>query len=90
MPATQIDNLFHIWVALKKKEADPNPPFHNHNNMLYYQGPRPDIEVPLWMDVEYNVWFQDPQQLLHNQIGNSDYAGKIDYMPVKAYNDKGE
>ena len=49
---------------------------------LYYQGKHPEDEhPPAWMDAEYDVWFWDPQRLLHDLIVNSSFQEEFDYFP---------
>jgi hypothetical protein len=39
------------------------------------------------MTSEYDVWFQDPQLLIHNIISNPDFKDEFDYAPVQEYSD---
>ncbi|THH14772.1 hypothetical protein EW146_g5607 [Bondarzewia mesenterica] len=55
-----------------------------------YTGIFPNGEAPPWMLGNYNVWFRDPRVLLHNQLGNPDYKGSIDYAAVKVFDDDGQ
>ncbi|KAF8269532.1 hypothetical protein EI94DRAFT_1771196 [Lactarius quietus] len=46
---------------------------------MSYDGPRP-LDAPEWMTTTHNVWFHDPQQLVHNLLTNWDFDGEFDYM----------
>lgn len=39
------------------------------------------------MDAEYDVWFRDPRNLLHNLIANPDFQDEFDYAPYHEYVD---
>jgi hypothetical protein len=60
-----------------------------------YDGPRPDselpdgIEIPKWMENEYEIWFRDPRLLFKNMLANQDFNGSFDYAPFRQYDDKG-
>jgi len=43
-------------------------------------------EMPSWMMKTYDVWFQDPCELLQNQLVNQDFDGNIDYAPQQVFN----
>ena len=55
-----------------------------------YNGPRPEGEVPPWMDAEFDVWFRDPHTVIQNMIGNPDFNGEMDYSPVQEFEANGE
>lgn len=58
---------------------------------LRYSGALPtEGEVPGWMEDEHKVWFCDPQQLLRNLLGNTDFDGEFDYTPFQEYNEDGQ
>ncbi|KAG2110399.1 uncharacterized protein F5147DRAFT_745329 [Suillus discolor] len=50
-----------------------------------YNGALPEGDVPTWMTSEYDVWFQDPQILVHNILSNPDFQGEFDYAPLQEY-----
>jgi hypothetical protein len=55
---------------------------------ILYQGQRPDPavrETPPWMKAENEVWFRDPQKLIHNILGNPDFAKETDWAPYQEY-----
>ncbi|TBU21227.1 hypothetical protein BD311DRAFT_678191 [Dichomitus squalens] len=50
-----------------------------------YTGPRPEHDVPAWMEAVYTVWYRDPRDVLHAQLGNADFAGEMDHSPKRMY-----
>lgn len=54
--------------------------------VVSYTGPRPAVNVPSWMDAEYEVWYRCPREILRNQIENPDFANEMDYTPKREYN----
>jgi len=47
----------------------------------YSHGQRPGPDSPLWMREEYEVWFRDPREIVHNILGNPEFSNGIDYIP---------
>ena len=47
------------------------------------------VEIPKWMENEYEIWFRDPQLLFKNMLANQDFDGFFDYVPFRQYDDKG-
>jgi hypothetical protein len=54
-----------------------------------YDGPKPAIDVPKWMDAEYTIWFRDPHQLFLNMLKNPDFVDSCDYGPYRQYDKQG-
>ncbi|KAF8798474.1 hypothetical protein BYT27DRAFT_7122845, partial [Phlegmacium glaucopus] len=99
MPGSQIDELLDIWAA--KSDV---PPFADHKDLyrtidstivgdapwssfsVTYSGG----EVPPWMLAEYEVWHRDPRIVLHQQLANPDFDGKIHYTPFRETDVNGE
>lgn len=52
---------------------------------LRFNGTRPDDVVPPWMDAEYDVWFRNPRNLVHNIISNPDFNNAFDYAPYQEH-----
>ncbi|TBU51947.1 hypothetical protein BD310DRAFT_833228 [Dichomitus squalens] len=50
-----------------------------------YTGPRPEHDVPAWMEAVYTVWYRDPRNVLHAQLGNADFADEMDHSPKRMY-----
>jgi len=54
-----------------------------------YDGPKPVLDAPKWMDAEYTVWYRDPHKLFLNMLKNPDFAKSFDYAPYRQYDEKG-
>ncbi len=54
-----------------------------------YDGPKPTVEVPTWMEAEYTIWFRDPHKLFLEMIKNPDFVDSIDYTPYRQYDEDG-
>jgi Plavaka transposase len=52
---------------------------------LEYNGVQPDNDIPSWMTKEYDAWFRNPRDLVHNIISNPDFDEKFDYRPLQEY-----
>ncbi|ESK82484.1 hypothetical protein Moror_8528 [Moniliophthora roreri MCA 2997] len=57
---------------------------------VHYQRPKPDSEVPSWMEKECEVWYCDPQVVFENQLKNMDFNGEYDYVPYVETDGKDE
>jgi hypothetical protein len=55
-----------------------------------YQGPRPEGDVPAWMDRTYDVWFRDPRNVIQHLLKNSSFSGEFDYAPSQQFDGDGE
>ncbi|KAI0769267.1 hypothetical protein BD413DRAFT_604897 [Trametes elegans] len=55
-----------------------------------YHGPRPETDVPSWMDDAYEVWYRDPRQIALHMLANPDFAGEIDYAPYREFTGSGD
>jgi hypothetical protein len=56
---------------------------------LLYNGHRPVGNTPPWMEAEYDVWFRDPRDLVHNLLSNSDFKSSFDYSPYQEHTTTG-
>ena len=56
---------------------------------LQFNGTRPAVEVPSWMDTDYDVWFRDPRVLIHNLLSNPDFKDEIDLAPFQEHSSDG-
>lgn len=56
---------------------------------LRFNGTRPNDAVPPWMDAEYDVWFRNPRNLVHNIISNPDFNNAFDYAPHQEHDADG-
>ena len=54
---------------------------------LQYSGPQPPGDnIPLWMNVMHNVWFQNPHALVHNMLSNPEFDSGFHYAPFQKHN----
>ncbi|KIN93763.1 hypothetical protein M404DRAFT_170289 [Pisolithus tinctorius Marx 270] len=44
-----------------------------------------DEETAPWMFDNYDVWYRDPQKVIHNILASSNLAAKMDYVPYREY-----
>ncbi|KAG2052655.1 hypothetical protein BDR06DRAFT_983034 [Suillus hirtellus] len=58
--------------------------------MVTYDGKRLADKDKPWMDSEYEVWFCDPREVVHNMLTNSTYTNEIDYCPYREYSTEGD
>ncbi|KIM76997.1 hypothetical protein PILCRDRAFT_12366 [Piloderma croceum F 1598] len=56
---------------------------------LRFNGARPNDAVPPWMNAEYDVWFRNPRNLVHNIISNPDFNNSFDYAPYQEHDANG-
>ena len=47
--------------------------------------PLPDGPIPSWMTTEFDVWYHNPCQLVHDLISNPDFAKEFDYTLYQEY-----
>lgn len=53
---------------------------------ITYNGPvEPGPDVAPWKTKAFDVWYRDPRQILHNQLGNRDFDGEIDVSPKRVF-----
>ena len=51
-----------------------------------YQWLRPESgQIPEWMMAEYQLWYRDPRQVIHNILSNPEFASGIDYAPRRDF-----
>jgi len=44
-----------------------------------YNGEIKEGDVTPWKHKSFEVWYRDPRIIMHNQLGNRDYADEIDF-----------
>jgi Plavaka transposase len=47
--------------------------------LMCFNGIKPEQNVPPWMNVQYDVWYRDPLQIVHNMLTNPAFDGGIEY-----------
>ncbi|KAI0632415.1 hypothetical protein C8Q77DRAFT_1218797 [Trametes polyzona] len=101
MSGAKISELMQLWAATLPPDQDPPFADDKHMYdtidsipladmpwqafVVTYVGPRPDGDVPSWMDREYTVWYRCPRRVLHAQLGNPDFADTMDYTPKRVF-----
>ena len=56
---------------------------------LRFNGDRREGQDLSWMDTDYDFWFRDPRQLVHNIISNPDFKDGFDYAPYQEHDING-
>jgi len=56
---------------------------------MSYDGPRPETDVPPWMEQTYEVYFRDPHQLLRDVLADPTFAKDFDYTPKQQFDGRG-
>jgi Plavaka transposase len=99
MPGAQISELMDIWAQVGKSSppfANKDDLYDTidatkiggvpwQSFSASYAGPMPDGPVPSWMSAEYDVWYRDPQQVMHEQIANPDLHGQLHYCAKRVF-----
>ncbi|KAI0823766.1 hypothetical protein BC628DRAFT_1503960 [Trametes gibbosa] len=101
MSAGHINELMQLWAATLPPGQDPpfanaRDLYESIDNIplgdipwqefrITYTGVRPEDNVPPWMIREYTVWFRCPRRVLHTQVGNTDFAHDMDYVPKQVF-----
>lgn len=52
---------------------------------LRYQGEIDPTQSPSWKMANHMIWYRDPHQVVKNLLANSDFAGEVDFAPLRAY-----
>ena len=101
MSAGNIDELLMLWEASGNEpfvdhahvydtiDAIPIGGVPWQSFSVSYNGPRPETNVPPWMEQTYEVYFRDPRQLILNMLANPTFAEDFDYTPLQQFNTKG-
>ena len=42
-------------------------------------------DAPNWKKAKWDVWYQDPHELIHNILQNPDFHTQFDYTPYQEY-----
>ncbi|KAG6823744.1 hypothetical protein H0H92_009155, partial [Tricholoma furcatifolium] len=103
MSAAKINRLLHLLACMYPDEPPQNTRAHEiysliddikHGNVpwdsfsIKYNGKLPtEGPIPPWMTQEHEVWFQDPLQVLENQIRNPSFEGQFDYAPKRVFHE---
>ena len=98
MSGRNVDELMQLWGAFSEQApfADHGELYESIDSIpladipwqafeVTYTGPRPEHDVPPWMERVYTVWYRCPHEILHAQLGNPDFAGEMDHSPKRTY-----
>jgi hypothetical protein len=55
---------------------------------IHYQGPLPPGTPPKWMTETYQLCTRDARQILHHQLGTTDFKDKINLSPYRQFDGK--
>lgn len=106
MPANNINDLLQLWAAALPPDLDPpfnnkdamyntidhisegDAPWQHFS--VSYNGEIPEGDTTPWKHATFDVWFRDPHIVLHNQLGNPDFAGEMDFAPKEVRDEKGK
>lgn len=62
-----------------------------NNFAVEFTGEVPNIpNPPMWMKQQYEVWYRDPCEVVHQLLGNPDFAKKIDLQPYHEFMTEGD
>jgi hypothetical protein len=50
---------------------------------LRRSGTQPEVDVPSWMEADYEVSFRNPRALVHNMLSNPDFKSDFDFAPLQ-------
>ena len=52
---------------------------------VQYDGPRPEMDIPQWMDEKYQVFYRNPHEVIKLMLANRTFDGNFDYTPHRQY-----
>ena len=94
MSGTDINDLLQIWAATLPQDQDlpftskndmysaidgfdlGGAPWNSFT--VTYNGEIQEDDMTPWKHKPFEVWYRDPQMIMHNQLGNREYAEEID------------
>ncbi|KIM55462.1 hypothetical protein SCLCIDRAFT_26360 [Scleroderma citrinum Foug A] len=88
------DPFSHEPEATRVEYIDPGMKlYHNYHPHLNgwksfniaFNGEQQDGDSVPWMSDNYEVWYQDPWEVVHNILASSEFADKMDYVPYQEY-----
>lgn len=57
---------------------------------IKYTGPKPERDVPAWMEETYELCTRNVRQVLHNQLATADFKDNFDPSPYQQFNGQGD
>ncbi|KIK23782.1 hypothetical protein PISMIDRAFT_99780 [Pisolithus microcarpus 441] len=81
MSVANINELLTLWNIEMYKTINHMPlgDVQWENFSTSYTSEQPTENVPLWMNDTYNIWFQNPKEVIHNMLSRPDFSDDIDY-----------
>ena len=52
---------------------------------VQYDGPRPEANLPAWMDEKFQVFYRNPREVVWSMLANKAFDGNFDYTPYRQY-----
>ena len=52
---------------------------------VQYNGPRPETNIPQWMDEKYEVFYRNPHEVVKSMLRNKTFDGHFDYTPYRQF-----
>ena len=106
MSGTHINDLLQIWAATLSQDQEPpfvskNDMYNAIDNLdlggapwnyftMKYNVEIGEGDVTPWKHKPFEVWYQDPQIILHNQLENREYADEIDFASKDVHDKDGK
>ena len=78
-PFKNCAELYSTIDSIKEGEV-PWDPF-----TVQYNGPRPEENVPSWMDEKHQVFYRNPRKVVRSILANKAFDGSFDYTPYRQY-----
>jgi hypothetical protein len=98
MSGTHINDLLQIWASTLFENQDPpfaskNAMYNSIDDLdigvapwncftVKYNGEIKDGNMTPWKHKPFEVWYCDPRIIMHNQLGNQEYAEEVDFSDV--------
>ncbi|KAG6835315.1 hypothetical protein H0H93_002803, partial [Arthromyces matolae] len=100
MAATNISDLMQVWGA-RHSDKDPpfDDKQHLYDTIdstpiggvpwqsftCQFNGDAGEGQVAPWKKKKFDVWYRDPRLIMHNQLGNPDFKGRIDFSAKRVF-----
>jgi Plavaka transposase len=97
MSATNIDLLMELWASsMEDFDASSPFRSHQHMHTIIDSSSLSDApwkclvsgfsesvtrDAPSWKQTDYEVWYRDPDQVVHMMLDNPDFNGQFDLCP---------
>jgi hypothetical protein len=101
MSGTHINDLFQIWAKTLSENQDPlceqvaiddldlgGAPWSCFT--VKYNGEIGEGDVTPWKHKNFEVWYRDPRTIMHNQLGNREYANELDFASKDVRDNNGK